>query len=164
MVRAILTVIAVSGVLSLGMSPTAQAKVDVHIGIGIPPPPAVVFESEPQLVVVPGTQVFYLANPDYDLYRYGGYYYVNRDGYWYRSRSYRGPFGYVEYGRVPRQIVVVPGNFHHYPVHPSNWHPGPSHHDAPAHHGSPPAHHPPAHHPPPQHEHAPPEHEHGPHD
>jgi hypothetical protein len=128
MVKAPMTVIAAIGAMILGTTPSAQAKVDVHVGIGIPAPPAVVFESEPPVVLVPGTQVYYLANPDYDLYRYGGYYYVNRDGYWYRSRGYRGPFAHVEYDRVPRQIVVVPENFHHYPVHPSDWHPGPRHH------------------------------------
>ena len=118
---------------------TAAARVDVHVGIGIPAPPSVVFEHEPEVVLVPRTRVYYTSQPDYDMYRYGGYWYVNRDGYWYRSSSYNGPFTYVVYDRVPRSIVVVPHRYHHYPVRPIHMehHGNSRHHDDHGHGGHP---------------------------
>lgn len=99
--------------------PPVWAHVDVNVDIGVPPPPVISFPSPPQVVVVPRTRVYYApAVSDYDLYRYGPYWYVDRDGYWYRSRAYGGPYAPIEYRYVPRQVVVVPGKYRHHPVHP----------------------------------------------
>src|SRR5262245_60260793 len=88
------------------------ARVHVDVNIGIPPPPGVIFEQEPRVVVVPRTHVYYVPDySDYDVYRVGRYWYVNRDGYWYRSSGYRGPFTHVEYSRLPRAIVYVPSEY-----------------------------------------------------
>lgn len=97
---------------------TARADVDVHINLGVPPPPVVVYEQEPKVVLVPRSRVYYAPSPDYDLFRYGNEWYVNRDGYWYSSRSYRGPFVSVRYEQVPRAIVLAPPKYHRYPVRP----------------------------------------------
>jgi hypothetical protein len=92
------------------------AEVDVHIGLNIPPPPSIVFRHEPPVVVVPQTDVYYVPEASgYDMYRYGSWWYVNRDGYWYRSRTYNGPFAVVEYNRLPRAIVGVPKHYRHHP-------------------------------------------------
>ena len=114
-------VFALSGLSALSAT-HAQAHVDVHVGIGIPAPPVVRFEAEPPVEIIPQTQVYYAPEPDYDLYRYGGWWYVNRDGYWYRSHNYNGPFGPVVYESVPHAIIAVPGSYHHHPVHPADWH------------------------------------------
>ena len=103
------------------------AGVDVHVNIG-PPPPAVVFEHEPEVVLVPSTRVYYVPNQDYDLFRYGGYWYLDRGGYWYRASAYNGPFEAVRYETVPHAIVVVPASYHHHPVHPPHPHGGPPGH------------------------------------
>lgn len=101
----------------------AKAEVDVHIGVNIPPPPAVVFEHEPRVVVVPNSKVYYVPDtPDYDMYRYGAYWYVNRGGYWYRSHNYGGPFSVVAYERVPRQIFGVPRHYRRYDARPPHHH------------------------------------------
>ena len=97
----------------------ARADVDVHVNLGIPPPPVVVYEHEPEVVLVPRTRVYYAPSPEYDMFRYGDDWYVNRDGYWYRSRSYRGPFAFVEYDHVPRAIVLAPPKFHRHPIRPA---------------------------------------------
>ena len=68
----------------------ADARVDVHVGVAVPPPPTVVFEHEPEVTVVPSTDVYYVPNQDYDLFRYHGVWYLNRGGYWYTARTYRG--------------------------------------------------------------------------
>ncbi len=86
------------------------------------------YQSEPPVEIVPETQIYYAPNPDYDLYRYDGYWYVNRNGYWYRARSYRGPFGPIVYDRVPHAIIAIPGSYHHHPMHPASWHRGPEPH------------------------------------
>ena len=70
--------------------------------------PDVYFQEEPRVVVVPGTRVYYVRDSDYDIYRYGSYCYYNYDGGWYRSRSYDGPWIYVGYRSVPREIRYVP--------------------------------------------------------
>ena len=68
----------------------------------------VVFRSEPDVVVVPSTRVYYVRDYDHDVYRYGSYwYFVDRD-HWYRARSWRGPFYHVKYVSVPRPICTVP--------------------------------------------------------
>jgi hypothetical protein len=101
----------------------AAHGVDVDVHIAIPPPPHIVFEAEPQIVIVPQTHVHYVpAVTDYDMYRYGKYWYVNQDGYWYRSRSFKGPFKFVSHRHLPREVVVVPAEYRHHPTHPRKAH------------------------------------------
>lgn len=103
------------------MVSVAAPAADVSVHIAIPPPPQIVFESAPEVVIVPQTRVEYVpVVTGYDMYRYGKYWYVNQDGYWYRSRSYRGPFKYVDYRQVPQAVVVVPADYRHHPVRPKH--------------------------------------------
>lgn len=104
---------------SLTLQSSSVRAADVNIHVSIPPPPHVIFETQPEVVIVPQTRVEYVpVVTDYDMYRYGKYWYVNRDGYWYRSHSYKGPFRYVEYRSLPHPVVVVPAEYRHHPVHP----------------------------------------------
>jgi hypothetical protein len=92
-------------------APKASAGTDVSINLRIGDPyrgPRLVFRDEPDIVVVPGTRVYYVEDYDYDLYRYGSYWYYNYDGAWYRARRYNGPFVYVGYRSVPRAVAYVP--------------------------------------------------------
>jgi hypothetical protein len=108
---------ALLGSLTLQSSSVRAADVSIHVSI--PPPPHVIFETQPEVVIVPQTRVEYVpVVTDYDMYRYEKYWYVNRDGYWYRSHSYRGPFRYVEYRSLPHAVVVVPAEYRHHPEHP----------------------------------------------
>lgn len=112
--------------VGLAIAPAhAQAGVsaDVNIRIGRPAP-MVVFEREPDVVLVPSTRVYYVGGLDYDLFRYGQYWYINDGGYWYRARNYRGPFAQIGFNYVPRSIVVVPGRYHRHPMHPHGGPPG----------------------------------------
>jgi hypothetical protein len=104
----------------------SQAGVDIDVNIGTPPPPpAVFFEREPEVVLVPRTKVYYVPRvSEYDMYRHGSYWYVNKGGYWYRARKYAGPFTVVEYRTVPREIIVLPREYHHHPIHPHGGPPG----------------------------------------
>jgi hypothetical protein len=95
--------------------PAAKATAaDVSINLRIGDPyrgPRVVFEDEPDVVVVPGTRVYYIRDYDYDMYRYGSYWYYNYGGAWYRARRYNGPFVYVGYNSVPRPVAYVPARY-----------------------------------------------------
>jgi hypothetical protein len=89
----------------------ASARTDVSVDLRIGDPyrgPSLVFRSQPDVVVVPDTRVYYVRDYDYDLYRYGGYWYYNYDGGWYRARRYNGPFVYIGYRSVPREVAYVP--------------------------------------------------------
>ena len=89
----------------------ASAHADVSINLRIGDPyrgPQLVFQDEPDVVVVPGSRVYYVRDYDYDLYRYGSYWYYTYDGGWYRARRYNGPFTYVGYRSVPRAVTYVP--------------------------------------------------------
>src|SRR5882672_3970922 len=89
----------------------ASARTDVSVDLRIGDPyrgPSLAFRSQPDIVVVPDTRVYYVRDYDYDLYRYGSYWYYNYDGGWYRARRYSGPFIYVGYNSVPRAVTYVP--------------------------------------------------------
>jgi hypothetical protein len=93
MTKTILAALALTISLTGAYVPAAYAHVDVNVGIAIPPPPVVTFSAEPQVVLVPQTQVYYVPGIDYDFYRYGGWWYVNRDGYWYSCAAIAGRSG-----------------------------------------------------------------------
>ena len=117
----------VAGAL-IGAASTAPASAavsaDINLHIGDRPAPVVVFDREPDVVLVPRSHVYYVEHSGYDLYRYGRYWYINDGGYWFRASSYRGPFLSIAVGRVPRSIVVVPAQYRRHPVHPHGGPPG----------------------------------------
>jgi len=110
--------------LAQGASAVTRVSADLNVHFGDRPAPVVVFEREPDVVLVPSSRVYYVGGLDYDLFRYGQYWYINDGGYWYRARNYRGPFGQIRYETVPRQIVVVPERYHRHPMHPLGGPPG----------------------------------------
>ena len=114
--------------IALVLIPAANAhagvSADINVHLGNPPAPVVVFDREPDVMLVPNTRVYCVAGLDYDLFRYGQYWYMNDRGYWYRARNYRGPFGAIHYEFVPRSIVYVPARYHHHTMHPLGGPPG----------------------------------------
>jgi hypothetical protein len=111
MKRLLLAAVALAtvGLAALPASSMAATSVGVDINIGDPyRGGALHFRSEPDVVLVPDTRVYYVRDYDYDVYRYGSYWYFIDDGRWFRARSYRGPFVYVHSTSVPRAIVSVP--------------------------------------------------------
>jgi hypothetical protein len=104
-------------------SATTNLGISVNIG-NAPPPPVVVVREEPHVVLVPGSTVYVVDDRrfDYDYFRYGVYWYIYDDGWWYRARSYRGPYRAVEVRYVPRAIINVPAR--HWKHHPHGGPPG----------------------------------------
>jgi hypothetical protein len=107
------------------MTVGAATEVSVQLGISsAPPPPTFVFQEEPRVVVVPRSTVYVVDDNrvDFDCFRYGVYWYIYNDGYWYRARSHRGPFRAIEVRYVPSAVVGVPPR--HWKRHPNGGPPG----------------------------------------
>lgn len=98
-------------------------RVQLNIG-NAPPPPAVIYREAPPMVVVPRSAVYVVRDDDcqYDFFRYGVYWFIWNDGYWYRSSNYRGPFRVIEARYVPTAIWNVPSR--HWKHHPHGGPPG----------------------------------------
>ncbi len=100
-----------AALLATTVAATAKAgtSVDFRISVGDHYRGATLeLRSEPEVVMVPASKVYYVRDRDYDLYRYGRYWYFIEEGRWYRARSWRGPFLYVRSATVPRSVRHVP--------------------------------------------------------
>jgi hypothetical protein len=107
----------------LSTSVPARADIDVRINIGnAPPAPHFVFRARPRERLYPGERVYVVDDPgvgDNDCFRYGGFYWVFREGYWYRSASWRRPFVVVHPRYVPREFYQLsPTRWKHHPSGP----------------------------------------------
>jgi len=92
------TVLPLALLLALATSPS-QAQVHVQIELGLPvAPPLVVIQPGLQVVEGFGEEVFF----------HNGWYWCRRHDGWYRARSPRARFAWVEVRRVPRVLVQVP--------------------------------------------------------
>jgi hypothetical protein len=117
---------AIIGLIGL-MSATPQyARSEVGFSIFIsnaPPPPRVVFVHEPRFVLIPEERVYVCDDDysDYDVFRYGAYYYLYDDGYWYRARYYSGPFIAIRAEYVPSAFFSLGTYGYHWRERP--WRP-----------------------------------------
>lgn len=117
----VLASILVATAAGLFPSIPAQAGSNISIGINIgtplppPPPPPVVVAARPQLVVVPGTPVYYAPGVSFNYFVYGGQYYTFHDGSWFIARTYSGPWTFVAVERVPKPVLAVPVAYYKVP-------------------------------------------------
>jgi hypothetical protein len=96
----------VLGAALLAAPGPARAQLHVDIGIAFPEPP-------PLVVVAPGVRV--VPEFDEEVYFVGGWYWVSRDGGWYRTRDYHGGWRPVRRAWVPGSLVrIPPGQYRHY--------------------------------------------------
>ncbi len=104
----------IAGTIVAPAARPAEARVGITINIGPPP----------QLVVVPGTPVFYAPALPYNYFVYGGQYYLFANGAWFFAPAYNGPWAPIAVEYVPRPILSVPVRY--YPAPPPHWkHKGP---------------------------------------
>jgi hypothetical protein len=123
------TVLAALGLLGLTCAAPAFAHSNVGLSIFIsnaPPPPVVVYREEPRFAFVPEQRVYVVDDQDcdYGYFRYGTFFYIYDNGYWYRSHSYRGPFVAIRADYVPRPIFYVNDDEYHWRQHPHGMPPG----------------------------------------
>jgi len=107
--RILIASLCVLGSYVLAGSHSAEATVNATVTSGHT---TIHFDNQPDVVIVPGSRVYYYEAPSYDVYRYGNVWWVDRGGVWYRATSYRGPFVRASFEVVPRQIVVIPVEYH----------------------------------------------------
>ncbi|WP_129126697.1 hypothetical protein [Geomonas oryzae] len=118
--------IALAALFVLAGAATAQARFDVSVNIGVPvavtpvpvAPPQVVYPAPaPVAYPAPAVPVAYAEPPSfifspalgfyvsvglpYDVVYLDNCYYQYRDGRWYTAASYRGPWTYTSYRRLP---------------------------------------------------------------
>src|SRR6266446_8205226 len=74
-------------------------------------PPPIVVEAEPRVVLIPGTGVYYAPDVTTNMYVVGGVWYYLYDGRWFRGRSYRGPWAFVNERHVPSGLRRIPPEF-----------------------------------------------------
>lgn len=96
--------------LALTAGAALDAAADVRINVNLGPPPVVVAEP-PELVMIPGSYVYFVPAYDFDIFFYDGYWWSPRGERWYRSRSYDGPWRSVSRRNVPRQVYRVPKDY-----------------------------------------------------
>jgi hypothetical protein len=102
-------ILAILVVLILSCPPdNALAEVNLNINIGSPP----VIVAEPaEVVLIPGSGVYFVADTGPDLFFYAGFWWSPRGDRWYRSRVYNGPWIVVGHRNVPVQVVRVPRDY-----------------------------------------------------
>jgi hypothetical protein len=109
-IRCGLTLAVLVGVLLASVP--ARADVDVRIDIGnAPPAPHLVFRDRPHERYFAEQGVYLVDDArvgDNDCFRYQGYYWVFRRGFWYRSISWRGRFFVVHPREVPTVFYQMP--------------------------------------------------------
>ena len=92
---------------TLGAAP-ALSGVNVNLNIG---PPAVVVAEPPEVVAVPQSLVYFAPGVSVELLFYEGYWWTPKEGRWFRSRAYNGPWTIVGPRGVPAEIVRLPRDY-----------------------------------------------------
>ena len=93
-----------------GFATQSEARVNVNIGVNLP---AVRFAAPPDVVVIPGTNVYMVPDMDVDVLFYQGYWWRPYEGRWYRSRDYKGRWSYVAPRSIPRGLRALPQDYRH---------------------------------------------------
>jgi hypothetical protein len=89
---------------------TKEASAEVNININLGPPPIVVAEPL-EVVLIPGSRVYFVPHPEIDVFFYNGYWWSPRGSQWYRARAYNGPWKIVERRYIPAPVYKVPKDY-----------------------------------------------------
>jgi hypothetical protein len=108
-------------------APPADAGANVNVNVGLPiavaPAPVVVapqpvyVEHPPDMVVIPGSSVYFAPGVSVDLFFHGDYWWNRRGDRWYRANAYNGPWHSVGPRYVPAPVYRVPANYRTVYVH-----------------------------------------------
>jgi hypothetical protein len=87
-----------------------QTYFGFQIGVATSPAPRVILSDEPRIVAVGHTKVAVVDDKvfEWDLFRYGGSWFLYSNGFWYRAASPRGPYRAVDVRVVPTVVLRVP--------------------------------------------------------
>jgi hypothetical protein len=99
----------------LSVASAAAQDVKINIGLGAPSLPPVVVGPPPQLVVVPGTSVYYVPEAPANLFFYKGRYYTVANDVWSTAPAYNGPWAVIQIGKIPPPVLAVPMQYYKIP-------------------------------------------------
>ena len=105
-------ILLLGALLICGAPNEAGARVNVGVNVNIGPPPIVVAEP-PEVVLVPGSQAYFVPGLDFDVFFYNDYWWSPRGDHWYRSRAYNGPWRTVERRFIPGPVFRIPHDYRH---------------------------------------------------
>lgn len=91
------------------MPVSAMADVRVHVNIPLPLP--IVFPAPPQLVVIPNTDVYAVADIGEDIFFHAGWWWRPWNNRWYRSRYH--DRGWTYYPNAPSFHQNIPADWRH---------------------------------------------------
>lgn len=95
---------------------TANAEVQVHVGIGLPNVSiGINVPAYPEFMVVPGYPVYYAPRMEANMFFYDGLYWVYHNDNWYESEWYNGPWWLVYPEDVPLFILRIPVRYYRMP-------------------------------------------------
>lgn len=83
-------------------APAANVDLGININIGAP---AIVIDTPPEFLLIPALGLHISIGAPYDLFYLDGHYYHFHKNRWYRSSHYRGPWSYVDRGRLPKRML-----------------------------------------------------------
>jgi len=101
--------------LGFGATTAGAANVNVGINVGVPLPPPIVVAAPPQLVVVPGSPVYYAPRVEQNYFVYDRRPYTFHDGHWFVAAAPGRPWTLIATERVPRPILAVPVTYYKVP-------------------------------------------------
>ena len=85
----------------------------------VAPPPVIVQQTPPQLVVIPGTPVYYAPAVNINYFFHAGRYYTFHNGAWFYAAAHNGLWTFIAVEHVPQPILAVPVTY--YKVPPGHW-------------------------------------------
>jgi hypothetical protein len=115
MKKAVLFFFGILLLVLMGLPVESTAAVNINVGISVPPPPIFRFHAPPPMVVIPGTYIYAVPDIDVDILFYQGYWYRPHDGRWFRSKSYNGPWGYIDSRSIPRVLFDLSPDYYRVP-------------------------------------------------
>lgn len=113
MKRRILTgVLAGLAIAGFGIAVPVDGNAGVDISISVPLP-GIVISGPPALVVIPGTQAYFVPDVEPEVIFYAGTWYRPHLGRWYIAADFRGPWYYAAPHRVPVVVLNRPAGYRH---------------------------------------------------
>lgn len=90
-----------AGVLSIVLlcSPVMAGKIDIHLGIMLPP--LIKVRTAPTMVFIGEAGIYTAVGIDYDLFFIDGRYFYLHGGNWFWSAGYGGPWGHLKSRSLP---------------------------------------------------------------
>ncbi len=97
-------------VLHAGTPAYGRSDVGVNLNVNLGPPP-VIGSPPSELVLIPGTGIYFIPDREADIFFYGGYWWAPRGPRWYRAYAPHGPWVIVRRRSIPAPLFRVPHDY-----------------------------------------------------